>query len=168
MTKKESRAVATIDIPGAYLNADMPKGEGTILVRTRFVISNILIQLDSSAVPFLNDDETIVVELDKALYELVESALLWYQLLCKRLMKIEYTMNPYDRCVFNKSERDNSQSTVCFHVDDLMITAQTEDHVTYILEEFRRVFGDITVNRGHVHDYLGMVFDFSNDIYLNY
>ena len=91
----ESRAVATMDVPGAYLNA-MPTGEGTIPVRVRLnkLISNIVIQLDPSTALYLNDDESILVELSKALYELIESALLWCQLIRKRLMGIGYVMNP--------------------------------------------------------------------------
>lgn len=159
IAQAESRAIATVDIPGAYLNAQMP---GNVRVRMRLdaSISNVVIQLDPSYAQFVCDDGSIIVELDKALYGLKESALLWYELLCERLRSIGFKQNRYDRCVFNRYEKDGTQCSLCVHVDDFMITAKDEDHLEHVLNDMTNSFGDITVTRGRKHNYLGMVFNF--------
>ena len=77
-----------------------------------------------------------------------------------------YEVNPYDRCVYNRKEGDGTQSTLCIHVDDMMLTTVSESHLDGLLEELKVKFGDITINRGRVQDYLGMTFDFTNDRHL--
>ena len=63
--------------------------------------------------------------------------------------------------MFNRREKDGSQSTVCVLVDDFMIIAKCERHLDTVLCDIRSVFGKVSGTRGQKHDYLGMVFDFS-------
>ena len=161
IAQKERRAVCTIDVPGAYLNAKIPEGTNVRMRLDKFV-SDIVVQLDDSYIKYLNEDETIVVQLDYALYGLVESAMLWYELLSARFKQLGFSHNPYDRCIFNRLQIDGSQCTLCVHVDDIMITAATEQHLDKVIEDTKSLFGDITVARGKNHDYLGMSFDFSD------
>ena len=102
----------------------------------------------------------LIVELDKALYGLKKSALLWYQLLCDKLGTIGFVKNRYEQSVFNRVETDGSQSSLCVHVDDFMITAASESILDHVLADINNVFGDMSVVRGRKHDYL---FDFSSD-----
>ena len=68
------------------------------------------------------------------------------------------------QCVFNRVETDGSQSNLCVHVDDIMSSAMGEAMLDHVLANMNNVFGDVRVERGRKHDYLGMVFDFtSND-----
>jgi len=62
-------------------------------MRLNALLSDIVVQLDPSYSTFLDDNGCLVVELDKALYGLKESALLWYQLLCDKLCSIGFTRN---------------------------------------------------------------------------
>eukprot|EP01042_Synura_sphagnicola_P036475 gene36475-biopygen6796 len=80
-------------------------------------------------------DGKLIVELDKALYGLKESALLWYQLLCDKLETIGFAKNRYEQCVFNRVETDGSQSSLCVHVDDFMITAVSETMLDHLLAD---------------------------------
>ena len=166
---KERRAIATIDFPGAYLEAYMPKDNAVkVHMRLKKQEADFVVQLDPSYEQYLQDDGSLIVELDKAIYGLIESALLWYKHLCDGLSALDYSHNPYDRCVFNRVEADNTQSTLVVHVDDGMLTANSEDKLTEILSELRDQFKlDITVKRGKIHDYLGMVFDFTSSDYLS-
>jgi len=157
----ERRAVATVDVPGAYLNAIMPT-ETRVRMRLNRFVSDIVIQLDPTYTDFICDDGCLIVELDKALYGLKESALLWYQLLCDKLCSIGFAKNRYEQCVFNRVESDGTQSSLCFHVDDLMITAKDEIHLDRVLEDIKSVLGDVNVTRGTKHNYLGMTFDFEH------
>ena len=57
---------------------------------------------------------------------------------------------------------NGSQMTVKWHVDDLKILHADSGEVTKFLNHFTGIYGDrMTVNRGKVHDYLGMDIDFS-------
>ena len=134
----EKRAIATVDVPGAYLNAKIPKCT-KIFMKLNKMISNIIVQLDDTYLEYQSEDGTIVVQLDYALYGLIESAVLWYQLLASKLSEIGFKNNPYDRCVFNRLEADGVQSTLCVHVDDMLITATTEKHLDQILFDMEKV-----------------------------
>ena len=52
-----------------------------------------------------------------------------------------------------------------FHVDDLKISHKDEDIVTKIINKLDEKYGaimPISISRGKVHYYLGMVFDYTN------
>ncbi len=59
----------------------------------------------------------LYVHLNKALYGLLKSTLLWYKKLRGELEEMGFTINPYDPCVATK-EVNGSQMTVTWHVDD--------------------------------------------------
>jgi hypothetical protein len=77
---KERRDVATADVVGAYLNADM--NDFTLLKLTGKAV-DIMVQVNSKYGDFIdkeNNTPTIYLQLKKALYGCVQSALLWYKL----------------------------------------------------------------------------------------
>jgi len=141
----ERRKVKCCDITGAYLNATLKNVE--VLMKLDKTLSEILVELYPEYNAFLNGDGTIIVKLKRALYGCVESAKLWYNLLRKTLESIGFTANQMDPCVFNMGEGDE-QCTVCFHVDDLMITCKNEATVDMVIEKLRQEFKTITVHDG--------------------
>ena len=59
---------------------------------------------------------------------------------------------------------NRKQQAVKFHVDDLMsstVLPKVNDEFAKWLNKKYGQHGKVTTNRGNVHDYLGMVFDFS-------
>jgi len=110
----------TLDILGAYLHAKMPT-DCAVYMRLNKYLSNIMIQFSNHYGKYLNDDGTIVVRLDKALYGCVQRSKLWYDRLCEVLYEMGYTVNVEDQCVFNRMASSN-QITICIHVDDLYIS----------------------------------------------
>ena len=91
------------------------------------------------------------------------AALLWYKTLKKDLEKIGFIFNPYDSCVFNRMVNGNQQ-TVRFHVNDLLSShkdPKVNDEFYKWLNEKYGGYGKVKSNRGKVHDYLGMKFDFT-------
>ena len=105
----ENRAVATIDLPGAFLNSDMPlDGDHAVLMRLNKYLTNIL---DNSYQKYVNEKGTVVVKLKKALYGCVESAKLWYDKISSDLTQLGYKVNPSDIRVFNRTELDSTQTT---------------------------------------------------------
>ena len=79
---REKRKVKKVDIPGAYLKADMT-GEEVHVIFDK-VGSTILCMIDSTQQKYLRDDGCITCRVDKALYGLIESARLWYNTLRAR------------------------------------------------------------------------------------
>jgi hypothetical protein len=105
----------------------------------------------------------LYVELLKALYGTLKAARFFWPLLSGKLQEWGFTINGYDACVANKVV-DGKQCTIIWHVDDLKIShidSKVVDHIIAMLEaEFGRE-EPLTVRRGKVHDYLGMILGFS-------
>ena len=52
--------------------------------------------------------------------------------------------------------------TVCWHVDDLKVSHMEPAEVTKFGDWLSKTYGvSVATHRGKVHDYLGMIFDFS-------
>ncbi len=94
----------------------------------------------------------------------VQSARLWYETFKSFLIKIEFVMNPYDICVFNKFYGGN-QCTICFHVDDILITCKDDSVIKDIIFKMRGEYQEIKVSEGLKHSYLGRTLDFSDERY---
>jgi Reverse transcriptase (RNA-dependent DNA polymerase) len=125
MDGKERRDVATCDIEGAYLNASM-KGEETVIVVYEGDMVDYMVACNPEKYgPFVHIMATgkklLYVELLKALYGCIKSALLWYRMLAKTLTRLGFKLNPYDPCVANKMI-NGKQCTICWYVDDLKIS----------------------------------------------
>ena len=155
---KEKRHVKTVDIGGAYLNADISDRE--ILMELDSISAALLIEIDPSYQQYLRDNGTMVVMLNKALYGCVESSKLWYNLISSTLTASGFIINPIDPCILNKSINE-IQCTIVIYVDDLFITCEDlsmiEDVEKILIDKFK----DIAVHDGKIHSYLGMTWDFT-------
>ena len=62
------------------------------------------------------------------------------------------------------SKKNGKQYTILWHVDDFKISHVDPEVVTSIIKKLDGKYGDImplSVSRGKIHDYLGMVFDYT-------
>jgi predicted lactoylglutathione lyase len=161
---KERRIVKVVDLPGAYLHADMSGEE--VLMHISKEDAEIMIMMDAKYKQFLREDGSMVVKLSKALYGCIESAKLWYAEISKTFRSIGYTCNPKDICVFNKTV-NGVQCTITLHVDDLMVTSVIESLIDEVMNALRKHYerdgAVLDVKVGKIHNYLGMTFDFSID-----
>ena len=92
--------VTTIDIGVAFLNADM--GHNNVHMILDPLIAALLRRIDWKYEDYVNDDGTIIVKLNKALYGRIQSAKRWYEHLCSTLLNMGFVQNPLDHCVLNK------------------------------------------------------------------
>jgi hypothetical protein len=98
--------------------------------------------------------------MQKSLYGLLRSALLFYKKLVADLESDGFVLNPYDPCVAKKVV-DGKQMTVCWHVDDLKVSHCNPDQVTIFREWLSKKYGvAVATHQGKVHNYLGMIFNF--------
>lgn len=160
---KEGRDVAVVDIPGAFMQADVDE---LTHIRLEGEMAELLTKVDPKLyrkyIQIENGKKVLYAELKKALYGTLKAALLFWKLLTKQLLEWGYTINPHDWCVANKTI-DGKQCTILWHVDDMKIshvaTATVTDVIAMIDERFGKE-APIAISRGKTHAYLGMTLDF--------
>ena len=160
---KEKREVVTIDIPvGAFLYAD---NDDYVIMKMNGLLAELMVKTDPKIyrkyVTIEKGRQVLYLRLQKALYGMMKSALLFYRKLFKELKEIGFEINLYDPCVANKLVNEK-QMTVRWHVDDLMISHVDKGEILKFVKCIKDIYGDNLVeNVGKVHDYLGMTFDYA-------
>jgi len=168
---KQQRDVMPCDIPNAFVQTDMPeakKGE-RVTMKIRGALVDILLEMDyekyGEFVTIEGKTKVLYVIMSKALYGMLESALLYYKKFRKDMESIGYEINPYDPCVANKMIR-GKQHTVCWHVDDLKSSHVDPKVNDEFLKWLNIKYGDVIpvkATRGKRHDYLAMFLNFNQD-----
>ena len=74
----------------------------------------------------------LYVPLQKILYGLLCSAMLFYRKLRGELEADGFVINPYDPCVASKMTEKGDQITVVWHVDDLMVSCKDDFTITML------------------------------------
>jgi len=154
----EERDVATFDVPGAYLHAEMDKDRVFMKLRGQFV--DIMCDVNPEYKQYVTTEgpkhqKVLYLWVLRAIYGCIQSALLWYDLYVNTLEKLGFAINPYDRCVANKMI-NGSQCTIVFYVDDNKVShidPAVNDEILKIMSDH---FGDLTITRGKKHTFLGM------------
>ena len=158
----EHRDVATADIVGAYLLADI---QDFVLVKITGETVDIMCRVNESFKQYVvmeKGKRTLYLQLTKALYGCMQSALLWYETLKNRLLKMGFELNQYDPCVANKIV-NGKQCTICWYVDDTKISHEDSSVVDMVIRELEEEFGKMTVTRGHKHTFVGVDIEFNNN-----
>jgi hypothetical protein len=162
---KERRDVATCDIPGAFLHADIDE---VLHMQIDGPMAKLLVDIDPDLYePYLTEENgkpVIYVKLKKALYGTLQAALLFWRNLSGFLMEHGFELNPYDECVANKIV-NGTQCTIVWHVDDLKIAHVDPQVVSNVIKLLQQKYGTVdaplTVCHGMTHDYLGMTLDYT-------
>lgn len=158
----EGRDVATADVVGAYLHAEM---DDYTLLKMEGTSVDIMCDVCKEYEKFVcieGGKRVLYLKLLKALYGCVKSALLWYDLFTNTLKGMGFELNPYDTCVANKTI-DGKQCTVAWFVDDNKISHVDDKVVSNVIEKIEERFGKMTVTRGKEHVFLGMDISFHDD-----
>ena len=100
------------------------------------------------------------LQLKKALYGCIKSALLWYHLFHDTLHDLGFILNPYDPCVAN-TQIKGSQCTIVWYVDDIKISHKDQTVVNDIIQCIEAKFGPMTKTQGDDHEFLGMKLHFN-------
>lgn len=163
---KEERDVASMDLPGAFMQTDLD-GE-TVIVKFEGRMAEVLAMIDPSLYRqhFMVEKgkPVLYAELRKVLYGMLQAALKFWQQVTQDLVSLGYTINPYDWCVANKVV-NGKQHTVGWHVDDFILTHEDPSVNDGLISWFQEKYGKlspVTVNRGKIHEYLGMKFNFEH------
>jgi hypothetical protein len=117
--------IETNDVPSAYLNASLPSGKKHVM-RISKTLSQYVCMADHEANKYLQDDGSLLVELQRALYGLPEAGKLWHEHLIQILKRIGYIQKDGDTCQWKYFERSNvtgkiiSVSILLIYVDDIL------------------------------------------------
>ena len=167
---KERRAVATGDIPNAFMQTDVGK-EDTVIMKLRGRPAELLVktapELYRKYIEIENGKVVLYVEAWKAIYGTLKAALLFYRKFVKGLKSIGFKINPYDPCCANRIV-NGKQMTIVWHVDDFKVSHAEESELDKFIQWVKDNYEDpdiglVKVTRGKVHSFLGMVLDFTSD-----
>jgi hypothetical protein len=96
--------VASCDIPGVFLQVDNPD---FALMRLDGILAELMVKVAPKLYCKLittnaKGKPVLYIQLEKAVYGMMKSALLFHQKLVADLTSLGFTINPYDPCVVNK------------------------------------------------------------------
>ena len=166
---EEGRDVAVTDIPNAFIQTELPEwdeGGNRTIMKIRGVLVEILCNMDKSYeeyVMYEQGEKVLYVQIIKAIYGLLVSALLFYKKFRASIKKLGFKVNPYDPCVANKMVQ-GAQFTIMWHVDDVKSSHVDPKVNDGFIEWLNQEYGQIkpvTASRGKRHDYLGMILDYT-------
>ena len=155
----EDRHVVVADVTGAYLNADM---DDFVLIRLSGDDVDMMCKANPTYKKFIHTGSgkrILFLQLKKALYGCVKSALLWYCLFRDTLCGLGFTLNPYDPCVANANIK-GSQCTIVWYVDDNKISHKDREVVNDLVQCIEAKFGHMAKTQGDEHEFLGMKLQF--------
>ena len=105
----EGQDVMCADIPNAFIQAEMPDisdGEDWVTMKITGVLVDMLVQLCPEIygpyIVFEKQRKVIYVQVLKAIYGMLQAALLWYNKFRQELEKEGFEFNPYDPCLGNR------------------------------------------------------------------
>ena len=113
---KENRDVMTVDIPNAFIQTNMEyeEDEEKVVMKIVGILAEILISIDpekyNGYLVMENGKKTLYVQVMKAIYGMLQAALLWYKKFRKDLEEYGFKFNEYDPCVANKIIRGKQQT----------------------------------------------------------
>ena len=161
----EKRDVMKIHLPGAFLHV---YNDEEIHMLLKGELAELMVLVDPEYYrPFLfygsKGVAPMYTRMNKAMYGMLKSALLFYRELRGDLEAYGFTVNPYDPCVATMTINGTTM-TVTWHIDDLLASHINPVENTKLGIYLATKYGDgLTIKRGKVHDYLGMDLDFSSD-----
>ena len=77
--------------------------------------------------------DVMYIRLAKALYGMLQAALLFWEDLSGYLISEGFELNPYDNCITNKQIK-GSQCTVLWHIDDLKMSHASQEVLEDLIE----------------------------------
>lgn len=110
-------------------------------------VSEMLCEVCEEYKAYRRNNGTILVQLQKALYGCIQSAVLCYEELSSTLEGLGYCRNPYDKCVYDKVS-DGKTNTILVYVDDLLLTSSKQSDLELVANALRERYGGVTVRSG--------------------
>ena len=144
---REDRKAILFDVPGAFLQAELPEGK-LLLLQLSGEFVNIMCQINpehtKNVIHGKNGKKTLYMKVVGALYGCIEAALAWYKLFKETLETDGFILNPHDKCIANKMI-NSEQCTIAWHVDDCLATHRDQHVLDDLANKLIHRFGDMTM-----------------------
>ena len=166
---EEGRDVMTVDIPNAFVQTKLDNNQEKVIMKIRGILVDMLIEINPemyrSYIVYEGNNRVIYVRMLRALYGMIQSALLFYKKFRSDIETIGFKVNDYDPCVANRII-NGKQHTITWHVDDVKSSHQDPAVNDKFYSWLQEKYGDpriapVKATRGKVHEYLAMNLDFS-------
>jgi hypothetical protein len=141
------------DIGGAYLNGTLKEPEYMRI--SRKVVDLVRGTASAFDPSTIQDDGSVIVRLDKALYGLRQSGRIWYDLLSSKLENLGYVRSDIDRCIFTKIV-GASTTHIAVYVDDLLVIGNDPKARSDLMDALRLEFKEITVQSEDNLSFVGL------------
>ena len=113
----KNHRISSIDYQAAFLNAPTPDGKKHVIRLSKYE-AKLVCAINPTLEQYIQQDGTLLAQLEKSLYGLREAGKLWFDLLTNALKEIGFISCTYEQPLFKRG--DNEFITV--HVDDLLLT----------------------------------------------
>jgi hypothetical protein len=123
ISAKEDRHLMTTDVPAAYINEKMNPSMAKVHMHIDAANTALLPEIKPEWPRYVGENGTIAVQLERALYGLIEIAKLWYEEFSVYLKRLGFIANAHDPCVFNK-DFNGKQCTLVLYVDDCFVDCE--------------------------------------------
>jgi hypothetical protein len=156
-TYYKDATMATFDIKGAFLHAAFNKkedGDEVTYIRVNKEVTELWIQQDPTAAPYVEEDGSLILELDKFIYGLKQSPYKFQLHLQEVLVRLGYKQMVNDECIYVKHV-DDKWSVLSIHVDDILQVTTDRSLYSQLADGLKQAYGEITPNE-KATSYLGM------------
>ena len=102
-----------------------------------------------------NGKRVLYMELLRAIYGCIQSALMWYALYANTLKDMGFEINSYDKCIASRMINGN-QCKIVWYVNDNKISQQRRKSCQRYTNNIQRNILGLTITQLNSHDFLGM------------
>lgn len=148
----ERRIGFTMDVPGAYLNAELKEPH---MVKFPPDLAREYVRLFPQYKSRLQKDGSLLMLVRRAFYGLPESSALWYKEFSQFLLEQGFKQHPADKGLFIKSSSKGSLIALLW-VDDILGWSTNDLLIKELEEVVNAKYGDSRLNTGKVLHYIGM------------
>ena len=151
--------VNSADVRAAYLNAnlkDKVSAKTGEQFRRVLEVKGDLAQAFMRVKPDLTPPDSkgrLFFFIEKALYGLMESGLLWYEEISEYLLSQGLKPSTSDPCIFH-----GDKLSIALYVDDFLVVSETQESFERFQEKLAEKYGGVTCHRGPTIDYIGIDF----------
>ncbi len=138
----KKRKVQCYNMPRAFVNTDLNedvlmvlKGELAEMIQIAPQVYRKYVMVDRRGA------KVLYVKLQKALYGLMRASLLFYRKMQKEFKEYGLVINPYNPCMANMRTKGGKQSTVVWHVNDLMALCREDFKQTKLSYYLAKIYG---------------------------
>ncbi len=127
--------MATCNIAVTFLQVDNPN---YVLMHLASILAKLMVTIAPNiyqkyTTTTAKGKPVLYVQLEKALYGMMKSALLFYCKLVADLCSVGFILNPYNPCAANKMI-NGQQMTICWHVENLFIGPKDYQAISNIIQ----------------------------------